>query len=208
MRFDGEQKKKVALAGGVALLFTIAIGSLWVSTSWIVSPGADEFYVLVSRTGDPLPPGRILAEAGQAGVQKRLHQTGWAIYNPITWDTELHRMTTIPAGQLGVLTALDGEPMPPGQVLARILEGKPGELTRCQKGILEDILMPGTYRIHPNWFKVEIKPAITIPPGMVGVVTALTATRWSPARSSPSPASAASRRRSSSPAPTTSTRTP
>ncbi|MBI2932782.1 MAG: hypothetical protein HYY16_14135 [Planctomycetes bacterium] len=176
MAFDAESRAKAMTLGALGVGIFLVVLLLWILTSWIISPDADEFYVLISRTGATLPPGRILAEADQAGIQKQLHVAGWAVYNPITWDYERHKAVTIPAGSMGILTALDGEELPKGQILAKVLERDPATNTivRCQKGIIEDILMPGTYRLHPYWFKVEIKPAITIPSGQVGIITALT----------------------------------
>jgi len=174
MQFGSENRGKVMMVGGAAGLFVLGIGLIWILTSWIISPDGNEFYVLISRTGSALPPGKILAEPGQAGIQKELHASGWAVYNPITWDYERHKMTIIPAGQMGILTAQDGEPLPAGLVFGSVLDGSIGEIKKCHKGMLEQVLMPGSYRIHPHWFKIEMKTAITIEPGSLGVVTALT----------------------------------
>ena len=122
MAMDGEfsKAKIISILGTVGLVF-LGIFVLWVGFSWVISPGPDEFYVLISQTGEDLPPGHILAKPGQKGVQKKIHPAGWAFYNPITWSTERHKMTMIPAGKVGVLTAQDGEEMPPGQILAKVL---------------------------------------------------------------------------------------
>ncbi len=181
MRFDDDSKSKLFLYGGAGIGLIVLVILIWFLTAWIISPGPNEFFVLVRQTGDPLPPGRILADPGQKGVQRALHSAGWAVYSPIWWDTERHKTTTIPPGSVGILVAQDGETMPQEQVLAKVLERDAGgNIKRCQKGILEEVLMPGTYRIHPYWFKVETKPAISIEPGKVGVVTALTGALMDP----------------------------
>src|SRR5437667_8558291 len=96
-------KAKIISIGGAAVLIFGVIFLVCAGSSWVLSPGPNEFYVLFSKTGDTLPPGHILAEPGQKGVQKQLHTAGWAFYNPLTWSAERHELTVIPAGQVGVL---------------------------------------------------------------------------------------------------------
>ena len=42
-----------------------------------------------------------------------------------------------------------------------------------QKGIQQQVLTPGTYKINPFLYEVKLEPAIVVPPGSVGVVTRL-----------------------------------
>jgi len=66
----------------------------------------------------------------------------------------------VPPGHMAVLTAKVGEPLPPGQILAR-----PG-----QQGIQEEVLGEGRHFRNPLFYDWEILPAITIPAGKVGIV--------------------------------------
>ena len=66
------------IIGGIAvaivlLYFLFPIG-------WL-SPGQDEFYIFRNMTGEDLPPGQILAEAGQKGVTREIHAQGWYFFN-------------------------------------------------------------------------------------------------------------------------------
>jgi hypothetical protein len=64
-------------------------------------------------------------------------------------------------GQMAIITAKGGDPLPPGQILAK--EG--------QMGIREEVLGEGRHFFDPIMFDREIRPVITIPPGKIGVVT-------------------------------------
>lgn len=66
-------------------------------------------------------------------------------------------------GQMAIITAKSGAPLPEGQILA-----KPG-----QKGVLEDVLGEGRHIWNPIFYDWEIVEAQFIPPGKVGVVTSL-----------------------------------
>lgn len=63
--------------------------------------------------------------------------------------------------QMAVLTAKVGEPLEPGQILAR--EG--------QKGILAEPLGEGRHFRFPLFYEWDIEPMVIIDPGKVGIVT-------------------------------------
>ncbi|HMO03969.1 MAG TPA: SPFH domain-containing protein [Kiritimatiellia bacterium] len=149
-----------------ALLIVLALGGLPVFFWFFcrIEPGADQIAVLVRKTGDNLPSGQIIAtEPGQKGIQLEVLSAGRYFRNPYTWGWEIQRVTDIPAGQLGVMTRLHGQDLPPGQIIA-------GDGT---KGILPDILGPGKYFLNPYAFHIEVYDAISIRPGHVGVTIAL-----------------------------------
>jgi hypothetical protein len=66
----------------------------------------------------------------------------------------------VPPGYMAVLTSKEGEPLPPGQILAG-----PG-----QQGIREEVLGEGRHFRNPVFYDWEILPAVTIPAGKVGIV--------------------------------------
>ena len=141
----------VALAGLVAFLVT------WNSFFTYVPPG--QHLVLIAKDGAPLPPGHLLAKPGQKGPLEEVLGEAWHFVMPIAYEGKLEANTTIAAGSVGVVTALGGEPLPPGTVLA-----EPG-----QQGIQREVLPPGSYRINLHGFKVTEVPATEIPVGFVGV---------------------------------------
>ena len=141
----------VALASLVTFLVT------WNSFFTYVPPG--QHLVLIAKDGAPLPPGHVLAEPGQKGPLEKVLGEAWHFVLPIAYEGKLEPNTSIAAGQVGIVTALGGEPLPPGMVLA-----EPG-----QQGIQREVLPPGSYRINLHGFKVTEAPATEIPVGFVGV---------------------------------------
>ncbi len=64
--------------------------------------------------------------------------------------------------EMAIITAKNGDPLDPGQILAR------GE----QKGIREETLGEGRHFLNPIFYDREIIDAVIIEPGKVGIVTA------------------------------------
>ncbi len=130
-----------------------------------IEPGAGEIAVLIRKTGENLPPGQVLALAeGQKGIQLAVLAEGRYFKNPYTWSWKMRRILDVPAGKLGVMTRLYGDELPPGKIIA--LDN--------QRGIMQEILRPGKYRINPYAYHVALFDAININSGYVGVVTDLT----------------------------------
>ncbi len=130
-----------------------------------IEPGAGQIAVLIRKTGDNLPKGQVIAlEEGQKGIQLDVLPEGRYFRNPYTWGWKIQRILDVPAGKLGVMTRLYGDELPPGEIIAA--DG--------QRGIVQEILRPGKYRINPYAYNVALFDAINIRPGHVGVMTALT----------------------------------
>ena len=130
-----------------------------------IEPGPDSIAVLIKKTGKNLGPGQVIAvEKNQKGIQLNVLAEGRYFKNPYTWSWRIHRILDVPAGKLGVMTRLYGAELPAGQIIA-------GD---NQRGIVQDILRPGKYRINPYAYHVALFDAISISPGSVGVVTTLT----------------------------------
>ena len=130
-----------------------------------IEPSAGQIAVLIRKTGENLPAGQVIAlEKGQKGIQLDVLPEGRYFKNPYTWSWKIQRILDVPAGKLGVMTRLYGEELPPGKIIA----------ADTQRGIVQEILRPGKYRINPYAYHVALFNAIDIRPGHVGVVTALT----------------------------------
>ena len=63
--------------------------------------------------------------------------------------------------QMALITAKNGDPLEPGQILAR----------KGQKGIQEEPLGEGRHFLNPIFYDREVVPVMIIPPGKVGIVT-------------------------------------
>jgi len=129
-----------------------------------------------------MPPGRVVATEGEVGIQADVLKPGLHL---IKWPFEkvVHKVALIEVGsdELGVIEAIDGDPMPPGRIFAPdraqnahnnfqdpIAFLKQGGV----KGIQLRTLPPGLWPIHPYLFRVSIAKATVIPQGKVGVITA------------------------------------
>jgi regulator of protease activity HflC (stomatin/prohibitin superfamily) len=151
------------LAGYLAFL-AVASGPIVFWFGFRIEPGEGQIVVLTRKTGENLPSGQIIAQnPGQQGIQLDLLSEGRYFRNPFHWDWEIHTITDIPAGKLGVQTRLFGEDLPQGRIIA----------TEGSKGILTEVLMPGKHRVNPYAYHVELFDAITVRAGHVGVITSL-----------------------------------
>ena len=147
----------------------------------------DKCLVMTRKTGENLPPGQIIAEKGQKGIQREALGPGRYFYNPFVWEPKVERLVVVPAGdptewkevyseadadynvpqivgkwpKVGVVTSLAGKPAPAGQKV----------VDKGYQGIWREVLTPGTYRLNPSAYKVELHDAAVIPLGCCGVVT-------------------------------------
>ena len=151
------------LVAAAALFLLGAFAFVWIFCRVYVGPG--EMAIVTSKTGDELPPGAILAEPGQKGVQRIPLGEGRHFLNPVTHDWRIVAAITIPAGSVGVVTSKNGRELAPGEILAP---------DRDSKGVWKDVLGPGRYRLNPEGYDVKVMSAINIPIGYVGVVTSQT----------------------------------
>jgi hypothetical protein len=87
----------------------------------------------------------------------------------VLWNLFFHY---VPPGKHLVIIAKDGEPLPAGEVLAD--EG--------QKGIQKKVLGEGWHFVLPIVYTTELADNTTIPPGKVGLVTALGGRPLAPGR--------------------------
>src|SRR3954468_6007549 len=168
----------LALIAFAALIIFIVI-----VRRWLVNVGAREIAIKERRyVGSKMPPGRVVATEGEVGIQADVLKPGLHF---VKWPFEkvVRKVPLIEIGadELGVVEAIDGEPMPPGRNFAPdraqnahnnfqdpIAFIKRGGV----KGIQLRTLPPGLWPIHPYLFRVSISKATMIPPGKVGVVTA------------------------------------
>ena len=166
---------------GIAFLFVLGI--IWyVVTRFVVNIGAKEVGIKERRYfGRRMAQGRVVATEGEVGIQADVLKPGlhFAFY-PIERVTQKVPLVEIGADELGVIEAIDGEPMPAGHIFAPdraqnahnnfqdpIAFIKQGGV----KGIQLRTLPPGKWAIHPYLFGVSIASATMIPPGKVGIVT-------------------------------------
>jgi hypothetical protein len=156
-------KNILKIAALLILAFFFVYGVIW---QW----GFCRFYVppnhmavIVSQGGKELPPGQILAEKGQKGVQREVLGEGRHFRDPIMFERKIVPITIIPPGKIGVVTSKVGDELPSGEFLA----------DAGQKGIWRTVLGPGKYRLNPYGYKIDVVDAMSVPIGYAGVITSL-----------------------------------
>src|ERR1051325_4189045 len=148
-----------------------------------VNVGAREIAIKERRyLGAKMPPGRVVATEGEVGIQADVLKPGLHLIKfPFEKVVRKVPLIEIGADELGIIEAVDGEPMPTGRIFAPdraqnahnnfqdpIAFIKRGGV----KGIQLRTLPPGLWPIHPYLFRVSVAKATMIPQGKVGVVTA------------------------------------
>src|SRR5512138_1590718 len=148
-----------------------------------VNVGAREIAIKERRYfGKKMPPGRVVATEGEVGIQADVLKPGLhLIWWPLEKVVRKFPLIEIGPDEMGIIEAIDGEPMPPGGIFAAdraqnahnnfqdpIAFIKRGGV----KGIQLRTLPPGLWPIHPYLFRVSVAKATMVPQGKVGVVTA------------------------------------
>lgn len=134
--------------------------------------------------GSPMTPGQVIAGPGQIGVQARTLVPGLYWFMPFIYVISKVNVIEIGTNEIGVVEAIDGDPIPQGRLLAEemncntfqdaeafLFPGQGGK--RGQKGPQVGIIKPGTYRINTFLFSIERKPVTKIVEKKLGVVVAL-----------------------------------
>ncbi len=153
---------------------------LIVAGRMLVNIGGQEIGVLERRYfGRPLPEGRVIAMRGEIGIQARALPPGLHFLPPFLYTVKKAPMIQVDEDQIAIIESIDGRPLDPGRIFARRVEAhdsfQDGEAflrNGGQKGPQIDILPPGKYRINAYLFRVRLEPALTIPAGSVGIVSA------------------------------------
>jgi uncharacterized membrane protein YqiK len=143
--------------------------------------------------GKPLPSGRIVAQLvpcdsfqdaraflqneGQRGPQMGVIPPGTYRINTLLFTVTLNDAIVVPPGQIGVIEARDGKPLSGGRVIARHVESDSFQDASAfiagggERGPQMAVIAPGTYRINPFLFSVQLADALDIPDNKVGIVT-------------------------------------
>ncbi len=163
--------------------FVLLIVLLVIVRRIFVNVGAREIAIKERRyMGRRMPPGRVVATEGEVGIQADVLKPGLHLIK-YPFEKVVRKVPLIEVGsdELGVIEAIDGDPMPAGRIYAPdraqnahnnfqdpIAFLKQGGV----KGIQLRTLPPGLWPIHPYLFRVSIAKATMIPQGKVGVVSA------------------------------------
>ncbi len=158
--------KRIALFS-IFLILVLCVAAygiyLWFFCRFYVAPGC--MAVVTAKSGDDPKAGELLVERGEKGIWKEVLPEGRYFLDPVMYDVDIVSAVTIPIGKVGIVTSKIGKPLPSGEIIAP---------DKSYQGVWRDVLGPGTYRLNPQGYRVDIADAINIPIGYVGVVTSQT----------------------------------
>jgi|GEM_PF-1728763 len=112
------------------------------------------------RSGLKLPPGRLIALHGEAGYQADTLLPGLYGFLPWTESIRKEKAIAVPPGEIALVVAKDGAPLPPGRTLGKVVACNDFQDARAflknggEKGRQLGILSAGTYRINTALFTV------------------------------------------------------
>ena len=149
--------------------------------------------IVTAKDGSQLPTGQILARSvqcdnyqdaraflkngGQKGKQTNYLNTGVYRINSLLFDVIPADITVIKEGEVGIITAQDGQPLSSNQIAGNPVEGHNNFqdfdkfLTEGgQRGLQTQFILAGSYTLNPWAVTVETQPMIEIPIGNVGII--------------------------------------
>ena len=145
-----------------------AVVVLIILLSSIYSVGPTQVGLVRKRFGAKLPGDNPLAFRGEAGYQAELLMPGLRFKLCLVFAVTKHPWVQVPAGQIGVVIAQVGRPLPIGAKSA-VYKPEFGNFTDLtvfiekggQKGVQRPVLSPGTLApIHPAAFLVITQPEV------------------------------------------------
>ncbi|MEO8240397.1 MAG: SPFH domain-containing protein [Flavobacterium sp.] len=180
---------------------TLAPGLYWGMWIWQYTVDMSGFTIIpegkigliLSKDGKEIPTGRILARkvdsdnfqdataflnnGGQKGRQTAFITTGSYRINSFLFEIVIADQIKIYENMIGIVTALDGEPIPQGQIAGKFVEDhnnfqdfdkfldKGGN-----RGLQPQVMLAGSYYINTWGILIEQNPMTDVPIGYVGVV--------------------------------------
>ena len=149
--------------------------------------------LVLSKDGKEIPTGRILARkvpsdnfqdavafldnGGQKGRQTAFITTGSYRINTFLFEIVMADQIKIFENMIGIVTALDGEPIPIGQIAGTNVEGHNNfqDFDRFldqggNRGLQPQVMLAGSYYINSWAIQIEQNPMTDVQIGYVGVV--------------------------------------
>lgn len=182
--FSAETVSGKAIQGiGCLVVGTVVIILLLYAASFRYVPTGQVAVIDKKMFGNSLQGGAIIATNEEMGIQDRILRDGWhAGFMPFVYELEYRDLVEIPNGQLGIITTVDGIPLPRGEMFApawdnasdlldasTFLNSREGDRIGY-KGQQSTVLLPGKHAFNFLLYRVETAPAGIISAGQVGVI--------------------------------------
>ncbi len=166
----------VAVLACYKLILRLAFGMVIIPDNSI---GLVKKKFVLFGTHRQLPPGKIIALKGEAGIQADTLAPGlhFGLY-PWQYDVTVTPFTVVPPGKIGLIESCDGNPLPDGRILARQVQCDNFQDARAflenggERGPQMAIMAPGTWRINTFVFTFRVAEMTIVPNGQLGVVEA------------------------------------
>ncbi|KRD12617.1 band 7 protein [Flavobacterium sp. Root901] len=180
---------------------TLAPGLYWGMWIWQYSIDMTGFTLIpegkiglvLSKDGKEIPTGRILARkvesdnfqdatafldnGGQKGRQTAFITTGSYRINTFLFEIVITDQIKIYENMIGIVTALDGEPIPQGQIAGKFVDDHNNfqDFDKFlehggNRGLQPQVMLAGSYYINTWGILIEQNPMTDVPIGYVGVV--------------------------------------
>ncbi len=180
---------------------TLAPGLYWGMWIWQYSVDMTAFTIIpegkiglvLSKDGKEIPTGRILARkvdsdnfqdataflnnGGQKGRQSAFITTGSYRINTFLFEIVIADQIKIFENMVGIVTALDGDPIPQGQIAGKYVDGHNNFQDfdffleqGGNRGLQPQVMLAGSYYINSWAIQIEQNPMTDVPIGYVGVV--------------------------------------
>ncbi|MBS7254738.1 SPFH domain-containing protein [Flavobacterium branchiicola] len=180
---------------------TLAPGLYWGMWIWQYSIDMTGFTIIpegkiglvLSKDGKEIPTGRILARkvesdnfqdatsflnnGGQKGRQTAFITTGSYRINTFLFEIVVADQIKIYENMIGIVTALDGEPIPQGQIAGKFVDSHNNfqDFDKFlehggNRGLQPQVMLAGSYYINTWGILIEQNPMTDVPIGYVGVV--------------------------------------
>src|SRR5215471_3465566 len=155
----GTLSLEAAIVLGLIIVLLLSIGPLVLGAVFIRER---QVGIVVKKFGRrSLAPGRLIALSGEAGYQADTLAPGLH-FGYFRWQYRVFKMpvTIVPQGEIGLIVAADGAPIPAERILGRVVECDNFQDARKflanggEKGRQLGILTAGTYRINSALFTV------------------------------------------------------
>ncbi len=176
-------------------------GLYWMMWPWQFSVMMKPFTVVpegkiglvLANDGIALPTGNILGRMvpcdnfqdtvaflqshGQKGRQTHILTSGTYRINPLAFTITMADITIIHENMIGIVTALDGQPIRKGQIAGEHVDGHNNfqDVDKFldgggNRGLQPQVILAGSYFINPWAIQIEEMPMTDVPIGNVGVV--------------------------------------
>lgn len=142
-----------------ALAVVVVVGYLLRAGIWVIREY--ESGLVIKKFGQSLPPGRLIAQNGEAGYQADLLPPGWH-FGLWRWKYRVDKvpMLTVRPGEIALVVANDGDAIPSERILGQQVECDDFQNSTAflanggEKGRQLAFLTAGTYRINPALFQL------------------------------------------------------